>query len=409
MRPFHWPAWHGARLLAGLCVCLGCQHAAMQPEHDLRGEFTAPGLAAVSSYHVIATAPPSAVAMAPRLPDPVRTEQNAVTLNVSPPPPCEPPAATRVPLNPHAGDAQDTEAVRADATAVFLKEPGPSLTALTQRAGTDGGPPHAPTAPAQLRQAPPPATAPAPAGPPAELPPAAPPVAPAPVPAPAADRAELLTPAPVAAPVPVTGPAPAPAQLPPTAPTAPVPATPPAPTPDRASSALPAAPPAAAIQQASYSAPAAEPDTPPPAEASAQPAPPPQAGDDTDQPTEVTPLLTGVHIQPTTLDMVPGHGPPPEGPPTTCYGHAADYGWLTGEIYYLSSHKVWRLRYVAPGEDDRYSGTVNLTGDGLPADCRSGQTVRVEGTLLDPESTARRPTYWVRHLTLLKPAADDAD
>jgi hypothetical protein len=99
---------------------------------------------------------------------------------------------------------------------------------------------------------------------------------------------------------------------------------------------------------------------------------------------------------------------PQDGPPPTSYGHAADYGWLTGEIYYLGSRKAWRLRYVAPGDDDRYGGTVNLTGEGLPADSRSGQTVRVEGTLLDPEST-ERPTYWVRHCTVLKPAPDDAD
>ena len=61
-------------------------------------------------------------------------------------------------MNPRAGDAQDTEAVGADATAVFLKEPGPSLTALSQRSGTDSSTPHASPAPGQLQQTAPPVT-----------------------------------------------------------------------------------------------------------------------------------------------------------------------------------------------------------------------------------------------------------
>jgi len=86
------------------------------------------------------------------------------------------------------------------------------------------------------------------------------------------------------------------------------------------------------------------------------------------------------------------------------FGHAADYGWLMGELEYLHSKNVWRLRYAPADQEDRHGGTVLLVADSLPSDCKSGQVVRIEGQLVNPESDEPRPPYWVRTLQVLKAA-----
>lgn len=93
--------------------------------------------------------------------------------------------------------------------------------------------------------------------------------------------------------------------------------------------------------------------------------------------------------------------------PAPAYGHAADYSWLTGELQHLSSRNVWRLRYAAADEVDRYGGAVQLVGDGISADRENGEIVRVEGQLLNPD--APRPTFWVRSCRTLKPARVTGD
>jgi hypothetical protein len=86
------------------------------------------------------------------------------------------------------------------------------------------------------------------------------------------------------------------------------------------------------------------------------------------------------------------------------YGHAPDYGWLKGELEYLRARDVWRLRYALADQEDRHGGTVLLVADSLPPGCKSGQFVRVEGQLVNPESDEARPPYWVRTLQVLKAA-----
>ncbi len=90
------------------------------------------------------------------------------------------------------------------------------------------------------------------------------------------------------------------------------------------------------------------------------------------------------------------------------HGHAADYTWLTGELEHLRARNVWRLRYAPFDQEDRHGGTVVLVGDGLPADCKRGQIVHVEGQLVNPESDEPRPPYWVRSFRVLKAAPPDA-
>ncbi len=89
--------------------------------------------------------------------------------------------------------------------------------------------------------------------------------------------------------------------------------------------------------------------------------------------------------------------------------HAPNYGWIEGQLYYVRSRNSWRLRYGQGKTADRYGGIVTLLGDGVTSTCQDGQIVRVEGTLLDPDSTEPQPDYWVRHLTVVKQAPRTAD
>jgi hypothetical protein len=79
-------------------------------------------------------------------------------------------------------------------------------------------------------------------------------------------------------------------------------------------------------------------------------------------------------------------------------GHAPDYSWLVGELHYLEVRQVWRLRYAPVEEEDRYGGSVTLTENGPMSDYRSGQRVRVQGQLVDPDSRDPSPAYCVRSM-----------
>jgi hypothetical protein len=76
------------------------------------------------------------------------------------------------------------------------------------------------------------------------------------------------------------------------------------------------------------------------------------------------------------------------------YAHATDYSWLSGELGYVAARGVWRLRYSTEG--DRYGGSVTLAWAGTMTGWRSGQRVRVEGSLLDPTTEEPSPVYRVR-------------
>jgi len=112
-------------------------------------------------------------------------------------------------------------------------------------------------------------------------------------------------------------------------------------------------------------------------------------------------------------DVVPAGTHRPQPTPTAArnagYGHAPDYSWLTGELEYLRSRNVWRLRYSPADQEDCHGGIVLLVGDGLPSDCKCGQVVRVEGQLVNPDVDQARPPYWVRSFKVLKPAPSDEE
>jgi hypothetical protein len=95
----------------------------------------------------------------------------------------------------------------------------------------------------------------------------------------------------------------------------------------------------------------------------------------------------------------------PAAPLKQGFGCARDYSWLMGELLYVRSRGVWRLRYADPDED-RYGGTVILVGEGLTGDCKTGQIVRVEGHMINPDSTEPRPPYWVRKVRIIRGPVD---
>jgi hypothetical protein len=83
------------------------------------------------------------------------------------------------------------------------------------------------------------------------------------------------------------------------------------------------------------------------------------------------------------------------------FGHAADYAWLTGELWHNSQKDEWRLRFASIDEEDRYGGSVTLDARAELKGYKSGQLVRVDGSLIDPESREIAPKYRVKEVRLL--------
>jgi hypothetical protein len=81
------------------------------------------------------------------------------------------------------------------------------------------------------------------------------------------------------------------------------------------------------------------------------------------------------------------------------YYNSPDYSILFGTLDYNRRTGVWRLRYADAGDEDRYGGCVTLDGIGRQMqDFASGQTVRVEGALVDAESKDVSPSYRVKDM-----------
>jgi hypothetical protein len=87
----------------------------------------------------------------------------------------------------------------------------------------------------------------------------------------------------------------------------------------------------------------------------------------------------------------------------TLHDRAPDYSWLMGELRYVHVRRAWCLRYGDADESDRYGGSVTLVGLPDMNSFRSGQLVRAEGELLDPDSREPSPAYRVHSLQRIKP------
>jgi hypothetical protein len=81
------------------------------------------------------------------------------------------------------------------------------------------------------------------------------------------------------------------------------------------------------------------------------------------------------------------------------YYNSPDYSILFGVLDYNARRGTWRLRYADAGDEDRYGGSVTLDGIGRQMDgYASGDFVRVEGGLANPESTEASPAYRVKEM-----------
>lgn len=87
-----------------------------------------------------------------------------------------------------------------------------------------------------------------------------------------------------------------------------------------------------------------------------------------------------------------------QAPVSDRFGHDPNYRWLVGTLDYSQIQRAWLLRYVSYEEDDRYGGCVTLVGVPSSAALKKGKTVRVEGTLIDPDSRHLRPAFQVENI-----------
>jgi hypothetical protein len=89
-----------------------------------------------------------------------------------------------------------------------------------------------------------------------------------------------------------------------------------------------------------------------------------------------------------------------------CFAHAENYSWLKGELQFLHAHNVWRLRYASVDEEDKYGGGVTLIEAGRMNNFTSGQMVRVEGEVVDPDAKEVGSSsfrYRVRNIEAINP------
>jgi hypothetical protein len=85
------------------------------------------------------------------------------------------------------------------------------------------------------------------------------------------------------------------------------------------------------------------------------------------------------------------------------FAHAPNYQWLVGTLDYSRTQGAWILRYASVEDEDRYGGIVTLDCPNRMNAFKSGQLVRVEGHLIDPESHQIRPAFEVRTIVPMRP------
>jgi hypothetical protein len=89
--------------------------------------------------------------------------------------------------------------------------------------------------------------------------------------------------------------------------------------------------------------------------------------------------------------------------------HAENYGWLKGELQCLhgpNGSMTWNLRYASVDEEDKFGGSVTLVDMGRGHNFQSGQMVKVEGEVLDPETKpigGQSFKYRVRNIEAVNP------
>jgi hypothetical protein len=93
--------------------------------------------------------------------------------------------------------------------------------------------------------------------------------------------------------------------------------------------------------------------------------------------------------------------PSADAPAPACFGHATDYGWLSGQLIYSPFNKTMRLRYASVDQSDIWGGSVTLLGCPQLEGFKDGQMVRVKGKPSILESATTAPPYQVEAIDLL--------
>jgi hypothetical protein len=118
----------------------------------------------------------------------------------------------------------------------------------------------------------------------------------------------------------------------------------------------------------------------------------------------------------TTEVSAPEKNPKPEGMLTsdlkTEYmyhiGHADDYSWVTGQLYYVhAAGGLWVVRYATVDTDDKYGGSVVLAPAVNMKNFREGDLVSVAGGIADDSRASKNlggPSYQATHVELIERA-----
>jgi hypothetical protein len=89
-------------------------------------------------------------------------------------------------------------------------------------------------------------------------------------------------------------------------------------------------------------------------------------------------------------------------------GHADDYSWVTGQLYYVhSSGGLWVVRYATVDTEDKYGGSVVLAPAVNMKNFREGDLVSVAGGIADDGRASKNlggPSYQANHVELIERA-----
>jgi len=92
----------------------------------------------------------------------------------------------------------------------------------------------------------------------------------------------------------------------------------------------------------------------------------------------------------------------------TRVGRAADYSWVTGQLYYVHADGgLWVLRYAPLWKEDSNGGSVVLARDRQMDSYREGDLVKVHGEILNQKGSIflGGPQYRVQSIELVDRAA----
>ena len=89
-------------------------------------------------------------------------------------------------------------------------------------------------------------------------------------------------------------------------------------------------------------------------------------------------------------------------------GHADDYSWVTGQLFYIHAGKgLWVVRYATVDTEDPFGGSVVLAPAVNMKNFREGDLVSVQGEILNGSRASKNlggPSYRADHVELIERA-----